>query len=74
MDFNEFLRTIGSALVSVTRWIGRKMQAQMVHAVGGAARARVIFLFGAVLALASAKPLPSNWQTVRYPRARLATG
>src|SRR5436305_7734176 len=30
------------------------MQAQMVHAVGGAARARVIFLFGAVLALASA--------------------
>jgi MFS family permease len=54
VDFNEFLRTVGSSVVSVTRWIGRKMQAQMVHAVGGTARARVIFLFGAVLALASA--------------------
>ena len=54
MDFNEFLRTMGSGILSLTRWIGRRMQAQMVHAVGGAARARVIFLFGAVLALASA--------------------
>lgn len=54
MDFNQFLRTMGSAVVSVTRWIGRRLQAQMVHAVGGPARARVIFLFGAVLALASA--------------------
>src|SRR5438034_616890 len=31
------------------------MQSQMVHAVGGPARARVIFLFGAVLALSSAE-------------------
>ncbi len=54
MDFNEFLRTMGSGILSLTRWIGRRMQAQMVHAVGGPARARVIFLFGAVLALASA--------------------
>jgi MFS family permease len=54
VDFNEFLRTVGSALLRVTRWIGRRLQAQMVHAVGGPARARVIFLFGAVLALASA--------------------
>ena len=54
MDFNEFLRTVGSGVLRVARWIGRQMQAQMVHAVGGAARARVIFLFGAVLALASA--------------------
>jgi MFS family permease len=54
VDFNEFLRTVGSGVVSVTRWIGRQMQTQMVHAVGGPARARVIFLFGAVLALASA--------------------
>ena len=54
MDFNEFLRTMGSGVLSLTRWIGRKMQSQMVHAVGGPARARVIFLFGAVLALASA--------------------
>jgi MFS family permease len=54
VDFNEFLRTVGSAVISVTRWIGRRMQRQMVHAVGGPARARVIFLFGAVLALASA--------------------
>src|SRR4051812_13791677 len=45
---------MGSGVLSLTRWIGRKMQSQMVHAVGGPARARVIFLFGAVLALASA--------------------
>src|SRR4051794_15975501 len=45
---------MGSGVLSLTRWIGRKMQSQMVHAVGGAARARVIFLFGTVLALASA--------------------
>jgi MFS family permease len=54
VDFNEFLRVVGSALVSATSWVARRMQAQMVHVVGGPARARVIFLFGAVLALASA--------------------
>jgi MFS family permease len=54
VDFNEFLRTVGGAVLSVVRWVGRQTQIQMVHAVGGAARARVIFLFGAVLALASA--------------------
>jgi MFS family permease len=54
VDFNEFLRVVGSGLVSATRWAARQMQSQMVHAVGGPARARVIFLFGSVLALASA--------------------
>ena len=54
MDFNRLLANLGSALVSAARWLGRWMQAQMVEAVGGPARARVIFLFGAVLALASA--------------------
>jgi len=36
------------------RWSGRRVQAHAVYAVGGPARARVIFLFGGVLALASA--------------------
>jgi MFS family permease len=54
VDFNEFLRAVGSGLVSATRWVWRRTQAQMVEVVGGPARARVIFLFGAVLALASA--------------------
>jgi MFS family permease len=36
------------------RWSGRRAQEHAVAAVGGPARARVIFLFGGVLALASA--------------------
>jgi len=37
-----------------TRWAGRALRGQIVEAVGGPARARVIFLFGCVLALNSA--------------------
>jgi MFS family permease len=47
-------RRIGSAMAAATRWAGRRVQAEMVDMVGGPARARVIFLFGAVLALSSA--------------------
>jgi MFS family permease len=36
------------------RWIGRLVQGEIVELVGGPARARVIVLFGAVLALSSA--------------------
>ncbi len=36
------------------RWGARRMRGQMVQMAGGPARARVIFLFGAVLALSSA--------------------
>jgi MFS family permease len=43
-------RLVGRA----ARWAGRRAQAQVVSAVGGPARARVIFLLGSVLALASA--------------------
>ena len=43
-----------TALATGLRWSGRRVQARAVYAVGGPARARVIFLFGGVLALASA--------------------
>ena len=36
------------------RWIGRRVRGQVVKRVGGPARARVITLFGAVLALSGA--------------------
>jgi MFS family permease len=54
VDLGRLLQWIASALVRLSRWAGRRVQAQMVGAVGGPARARVIFLFGAVLGLASA--------------------
>ena len=38
-------------MLSGARWAGRLASGQVVQAVGGPARARVIFLFGAVLAL-----------------------
>ena len=41
----------GRATLRATRWAGRAARGQVVHAVGGPARARVIVLFGAVLAL-----------------------
>src|SRR5437588_2905003 len=41
-------------LLRIAGWIGRRAQSQVVSAVGGPARARVIFLFGCVLALNSA--------------------
>src|SRR5436190_17887755 len=47
-------RRIGSVLAAATRRAGRRVQTEMVDMVGGPARAQVIFLFGAVLALASA--------------------
>jgi MFS family permease len=47
-------RAIAIALGRALRWSGRRVQARAVTAVGGPARARVIFLFGGVLALASA--------------------
>jgi MFS family permease len=45
---------ISSHLLSVTRWGAARVNARVVHAVGGPARARVILLFGAVLALNTA--------------------
>jgi MFS family permease len=47
-------RATATALATGLRWSGRRVQAHAVTAVGGPARARVIFLFGGVLALASA--------------------
>jgi MFS family permease len=47
-------RSTAIALGRSLRWSGRRVQAHAVTAVGGPARARVIFLFGGVLALASA--------------------
>jgi MFS family permease len=47
-------RTVAVALARSVRWGGRRVQARAVTAVGGPARARVIFIFGGVLALASA--------------------
>ncbi|HWC85706.1 MAG TPA: MFS transporter [Solirubrobacteraceae bacterium] len=47
-------RAVAIAIARALRWSGRRVQARAVTAVGGPARARVIFLFGGVLALASA--------------------
>jgi MFS family permease len=47
-------RAIAVALGRSLRWSGRRVQAHAVQAVGGPARARVIFIFGGVLGLASA--------------------
>jgi MFS family permease len=50
----QVARAIAIALGRALRWSGQRVQAKAVTAVGGPARARVIFLFGGVLALASA--------------------
>jgi MFS family permease len=50
----EVARAIALAIGRSLRWSGRRVQARAVTAVGGPARARVIFIFGGVLALASA--------------------
>ena len=42
---------VGQAIDRVTRWIGRRARGEVVKRVGGPARARVIVIFGAVLAL-----------------------
>ncbi|MDA8068487.1 MAG: MFS transporter [Actinomycetota bacterium] len=48
-------RSIGASaargLISASRWTGRQIRGEVVRRVGGAARARVIVLFGLVLAL-----------------------
>jgi MFS family permease len=44
----------GRMLLGAARWAGRRLRGQVVVFVGGPARARVIALFGAVLALSSA--------------------
>jgi MFS family permease len=41
-------------LLAVARWIGRTLRGQVVHMVGGPARARVITLLGLVLGLSAA--------------------
>src|SRR5205807_2767129 len=41
----------GSASLRVTKWTGRRLRGEVVKRVGGPARARVIALLGAVLAL-----------------------
>jgi MFS family permease len=43
------------ALMRSVRWLGRLLRGQVVHFVGGPARARVIVLFACVLALSSAQ-------------------
>ena len=44
----------GSATARATRWTGRAVRGEVVKRVGGPARARVIALFGGVLALQGA--------------------
>jgi MFS family permease len=58
MDFAELIgrisRGAAAGLVSTARWGAARVNAKVVDAVGGPARARVILLFGAVLALNTA--------------------
>jgi MFS family permease len=44
----------GRKAAQATRWVGRRVRGEVVRRVGGPARARVIALFGAVLALQGA--------------------
>jgi len=44
-------RTLARGLGNAARWAGRLARGQVVKRVGGPARARVVVLFGAVLAL-----------------------
>lgn len=46
--------SLGRATWRVLRWCGRAIRGQVVHLVGGPARARVVVLFGCVLGLNSA--------------------
>ncbi|MBV9366405.1 MAG: hypothetical protein JOY89_19400, partial [Solirubrobacterales bacterium] len=45
------LARAGVAFGRAARWTGRQLRGEVVKRVGGPARARVIILFGAVLAL-----------------------
>src|SRR5581483_9009328 len=47
----EVAGAFARAVATVARWIARAVRGQVVRRVGGTARARVITLFGAVLAL-----------------------
>ena len=51
MTGGDFTARAGQATLGVTRWTGRFIRGEVVKRVGGPARARVITLFGAVLAL-----------------------
>ncbi|HTX47493.1 MAG TPA: MFS transporter, partial [Solirubrobacteraceae bacterium] len=42
---------LAHALVAIARWLSRLVRGEVVKRVGGPARARVVTLFGAVLAL-----------------------
>jgi len=49
--FGRATRRLLLTIYRSSRWFGRVLRGEMVRRVGGPARARVIFLFGAVLAL-----------------------
>src|SRR5450755_1007938 len=55
MDALGETRRTMSALTRAIRWLGRLARGRVVEFVGGPARARVVFLFGCVLALNSAQ-------------------
>lgn len=54
MEDRSFGRSVWRATGRATRWSASRLRGQMVQMAGGPARARVIFIFGAVLALSSA--------------------
>ncbi len=54
METRQIAGRAGSATLRATRWTGRAVRGEVVKRVGGPARARVITLFGAVLALQGA--------------------
>jgi MFS family permease len=54
MQSRQIAGRAGSATIRATRWTGRAVRGEVVKRVGGPARARVITLFGAVLALQGA--------------------
>jgi len=55
MDALGDTRRTVSALMHAGRWLGRLLRGRVVEFVGGPARARVVVLFGCVLALSSAQ-------------------
>src|ERR1700710_819304 len=55
MDVLRETRRAMSALMRATRWLGRLLRGRVVEFVGGPARARVVVIFGCVLALNSAQ-------------------
>jgi MFS family permease len=54
MESKQIAGRAGNATLRATRWTGRAVRGEVVKRVGGPARARVITLFGAVLALQGA--------------------